>query len=72
MNQSEWRKRITYAVRLAADGMPSRLDEMAQTLADADTAKEVLISANFGKDDDPLLELVAAVVERNDDGRSTI
>lgn len=64
MNEEHWQRRVTHAVKAAADGYPERLQKLAQTLSDAEIARERLITAGFGTDDDSLCDLVAAVVER--------
>ncbi len=65
MNSHEhWQRRIVFAVSRAADGHPERLHALAQTLSDAEIARESLICAGFGSDDCSLGDLVAVVVER--------
>lgn len=46
-----------------AAGGDQRLCELAQTLADMDTAREALIAHGYGADGDGLMDCVAIVIE---------
>lgn len=63
MTADQWQRHIVWAVCRAAHSHPERLIQLAQTLADAETARESLICAGFGSDDFSLGDLVAQVVE---------
>ncbi|MCC6454480.1 MAG: hypothetical protein IT328_06015 [Caldilineaceae bacterium] len=66
MNAAQWKARLIHAVKRAAEGYPERLDALAQRLADIDIAADALITAGFGSDGDDVPELVALVVERQE------
>lgn len=63
MNREQWVRHIIWAVGRAANGNTERLDMIAQTLADYETARDALICAGYGTDGDSLCEVVAEVVE---------
>jgi hypothetical protein len=63
LTQAQWQQNILRAAHLADTGDGYSLRLIAQTLADADTAREVLIAHFHGDDDCSLLDLVAEVVE---------
>ncbi len=63
MNCEHWQRNILRAAELANTGDGFSLHSIALRLADDDTARESLIAHGFGREDDSLLALVAAVVE---------
>ena len=63
MNREQWQTHIIHAVAHAARGHPERLAELAQLLADHETAHEALVCAGVGSEGDGLMDLVAMIVE---------